>query len=171
MGSLRKTFHTVIFPCYNNSQVLIFLMPWLLKSSEFWCLEAEEGNHQSIQQAPASHLGCRSTSEHLGDWKSCSVWAQANLNVALIINLQSPRPRPTLLVLWRCFCFSNTSPSIRDPHYGVTMTGRELRYQITPESLMIKYIVCSHFLVLHVFCAAQLHKGQNPNKLWPVFPR
>lgn len=87
MGSLRKTFHTVLLPCYNNSQFLIFLMPLLLKSSELWCLEAEEGNDQSIEQAPVSHLGCRGTSEHLGDWKSCSVSVQANLNVALISNL------------------------------------------------------------------------------------
>lgn len=154
MGSPRRTF----LPCYNNSQVLIFLMPHLLKSSELWCLEAEEGNDRSIQQVPVSHLGCRSTSEHLGDWKSCSAHAQATLNVVLISNLQSPRSSPTLLVLWRYFCFSNTSPS--DPHYG--LTGGQLRYQLTlstPESLIIKYIVCSYFLLLCVFCAAQLHKG------------
>lgn len=117
------------------SQVPIFFMPWLLKSSELWCLGAEEGNDQWIQQAPVSHLGCRSTSEHLGDWKGCSVHAQANLNVALIRNLQSPRPSPTLLVLWRHFCFSNTSPSTCDPHYDLTMTGRQLRHQLTPAPL------------------------------------
>lgn len=42
MGSLRKTFHTVVLPCYNNSQVLIFLTSLALKSSDLWCLEIKK---------------------------------------------------------------------------------------------------------------------------------
>lgn len=171
MGSLRKTLHTAVLPCLNHSQVPMFLMPWLLKSSELWCLEAEEGHDQSIQQAPVSHWECRSTSEHLGDWKSCSVHAQGNLNVALISNLQSPRPSPTQLV-WKVFLFlKHFSKYLRStPWYNYDCKAiKAPANPSNPESLMSKYTVCSYFLVLHVFCAAQLHKGQNPNKLWFMF--